>query len=178
MTAPLIVVETPAYGDLVERARAVGWVVANGWDASPRGADPRRIVVTGRVDSLRDAAAAVRRAMSGSGVIAHGTGAADVLDMLCDDLRRFGQVRHIVEGRGEPTLDTEGTAVIELVATGATVDDVAARLHLSRRTVHRRLAAVREAYGAGTTAAAVAAHRTRTAQSNLAPPDTGARNRG
>lgn len=173
MTAPLIVVETSAYGDLVERARAVGWVVADGWDDAPRGAEPSRVVVTGRVDSLRDAAAAVRRAMSGSGVIAHGTGEAEVLDALCDDLRRFGHVRHIVETPAEPTLGGEAKAVIELVAAGSTVEEVASRLHLSRRTVHRRLAAVRAAYGAESTAAAVAAHRTRAAQTNLAPPDQG-----
>lgn len=171
MTAPLLVVETGAYADYLERARALGWCIVVGWEATPPAdTPPSSVIVTDRVDGLPGAAGAVRRAMEGFGVLAHGTAPRDVLDVLCDDLRRFGPVRHVVEPRGEPVLDGEKSAVMELTAAGRSVGDIAARLHLSRRTVHRRLAEIRSLYGVGSTAAAIAAHRARSGPADLAPP--------
>jgi DNA-binding CsgD family transcriptional regulator len=47
--------------------------------------------------------------------------------------------------------------LLELLLTGATIGEAARRLHISRRTADRRLAAARRALDAGTTAEALRA---------------------
>ncbi len=60
---------------------------------------------------------------------------------------------------GEPAgseLHGEDLALAKLVASGVPVDDVARRLHLTSRTVYRRLARLRRLVGVTTTGELVA----------------------
>ncbi|MDQ4024572.1 MAG: helix-turn-helix domain-containing protein [Actinomycetota bacterium] len=60
---------------------------------------------------------------------------------------------------GEPAvseLDGEDLALAKLIARGVPVDDVARRLHLTSRTVYRRLARLRRLVGVTTTGELVA----------------------
>jgi DNA-binding CsgD family transcriptional regulator len=56
----------------------------------------------------------------------------------------------------DPPLGPEQRRLVGLLASGATVEEAARKLHLSRRTAQRRLAEIRRRLGVPTTAAAVA----------------------
>jgi DNA-binding NarL/FixJ family response regulator len=60
-----------------------------------------------------------------------------------------------------PALPPDEQRVIDLLATGATVTDAATLLHVSRRTLTRRLGGIRERLGVSSNAEIVAQHRTR-----------------
>ena len=66
------------------------------------------------------------------------------------DYRRAAEARRVA-------LAEEDRAVLELAAAGHPVHEIARALHLSGRTVDRRLAGARAALGVTTTAEAVAA---------------------
>jgi DNA-binding CsgD family transcriptional regulator len=78
-----------------------------------------------------------------------------VIDRLCSDLRTFGRIEHRLERRRRPALTVEQRELLALLADGLSLGDAAQRLHLSRRTADRRLAAARATLGASTTAEAV-----------------------
>jgi len=59
-------------------------------------------------------------------------------------------------GMTPPPLGPEQRRLVGLLASGATVDEAARTLHLSRRTAQRRLAEIRRRLDVPTTAAAVA----------------------
>ncbi len=109
------------------------------------------------VTTQEDAAAAVLRAVAGEAVVVHLRASAAVADQLLEDLRRLGpvDVRQDREGRG--ALTPEEQELVSLLAEGTSIGEAARRLHISRRTADRRLAQVRRAAGASTTAEAVAA---------------------
>ena len=66
-------------------------------------------------------------------------------------------------------LDPEQLKLLDLLAAGSTVDEAAAELYLSRRTVQRRLSEIRNVLGVTTTAAAVASSaRLRDAEPDVA----------
>lgn len=72
-------------------------------------------------------------------------------------------------GVSRDALEPEQFRLLDLLAAGSTVDEAAAELYLSRRTVQRRLAEIRSALGVSTTAAAVASSaRLRDAESQVA----------
>jgi DNA-binding NarL/FixJ family response regulator len=60
-----------------------------------------------------------------------------------------------------PALPADQQRVIDLLATGATVTEAAALLHVSRRTLTRRLGSIRRRLGASSNAELVAQHRPR-----------------
>lgn len=152
---PLVVVEGPdaAVADALADVRAAGWTVVPGWWL-PQGAD--RVVCTGEVSSVEEAAAALLAAVGGAGLVIAGRADRDVLDRLCDDLRRLGPVDHrpAAAPRG-PRLTEEERALVELLSGGLTLGDAARRLHVSRRTADRRMASVRAKLGVKTTAEAL-----------------------
>jgi len=77
-------------------------------------------------------------------------------------------------GAGREALDPEQLRLLDLLAAGSTVDEAAGELYLSRRTVQRRLSAIRKILGVSTTAAAVASSASlRDAEPQVAggPPD-------
>jgi DNA-binding NarL/FixJ family response regulator len=63
----------------------------------------------------------------------------------------------VCEGNGMPVLllQSDDRRLLRLIATGMTLCEASASLHMSRRTCTRRLAAIREKLGAQTTAEAV-----------------------
>lgn len=145
MSRPLVVVE--AGPEALEDAR--GELASRGW------ADVVGVVV----EDDPSAARAVLAALEGRALLVDARADRDVLDRLCDDLRRLGHLDH----RVAPTdlLTAEQHALLELLAAGATLGEAAERLHLSRRSADRRLAAAREVLAAPTTGAAVASYRRR-----------------
>ncbi|QGG94396.1 hypothetical protein [Actinomarinicola tropica] len=167
---PLVVVEgTP--GDVAQRRRFVerhGWVVVDGWRTPAPRTATGPVVRAGTVVDSEGAAAVVLAALEGDGVLVHATASGgtgrELVDQLCDDLRRIGPLEHHVGGSASsdaPVLDDDQERLIELLAGGMRLGDAAAALHISRRTADRRLAAARLAYGAPTTAALLAAHARR-----------------
>ena len=155
---PLVVLEGRAFqlASSIEREVAVaGWRVVAGWGRAGSG-----VVCTGRVDGEAAASAAVLAAVSGAGLIVRAEGPRDVIDRLCDDLRRLGPLDHRVDVDGTASrLGPEERAVLELLLSGASLAEVARALHVSRRTADRRLASARRALAATTTAEALATAR-------------------
>ena len=111
------------------------------------------------MDGEAAASAAVLAALSGAGLIVRAAAPRDVVDRLCDDLRRLGLLDHRVDVDGAASLGPEERAVIELLLSGASLAEAARALHCSRRTADRRLAGARQALAATTTAEALAAAR-------------------
>lgn len=115
------------------------------------------VVVLG-VGDQQAAVAAVLEAVRGADLVVTATANRDVIDQLCDDLRRLGTVEHRVEpraGRPTPTLSSDEQALLAALLGGASLGEAAAALHLSRRTADRRLAGARRALGASSTAEAL-----------------------
>jgi DNA-binding NarL/FixJ family response regulator len=73
-----------------------------------------------------------------------------------DDLSRIVEVREFVEPRVAEVLSGDERAVLEGLAHGQTLTDVAAALGMSRRTATRRLTSAKAALGVRTTAEALA----------------------
>jgi DNA-binding CsgD family transcriptional regulator len=130
-----------------------GRVVA-GWRRPPPGTE---VVCIGTVRDPHDAAAAVLCAVGGARLVVEAGGNRELIDRLCDDLRRLGDLDHRVGGPDGPALTEEEHSLLALLLGGATLGRCARELHISRRTADRRLAAAREALGAQTTSEAVAA---------------------
>jgi DNA-binding NarL/FixJ family response regulator len=150
---PLVVVEGSdgAYADALAEAHAAGWRIVSGWDA--RAADA---VCTGAVTGAEDAAAALLAAIGGAGLVVDARAEREVVDRLCDDLRRLGRLDHRVGDAGRrPRLTREEQALTELLLEGVSLGEAAKRLSLARRTADRRLASVRAKLGVETTAEAL-----------------------
>jgi len=76
-------------------------------------------------------------------------------EALLDTLARVGRVREWSERRAEPSLSHVHTALLDLLAQGASLQDAAARSFVSLRTANRRLSEARVALGAANNRAAV-----------------------
>jgi DNA-binding CsgD family transcriptional regulator len=111
--------------------------------------------VVRRVTGLDDAGRAVLAALRGVHLVIDAAAPREVIDQLCDDLRRIGDVDHRIGPSSRPVLSAEQRALLGQLLGGATLGQAARALHLSRRTADRRLAATRAALGARTTAEAL-----------------------
>jgi DNA-binding NarL/FixJ family response regulator len=114
-------------------------------------------VVVLSVADREAAVAAVLAAVRGADLVVTATAKRDVIDQLCDDLRRLGTVEHRVEPARRPalTLSADERALLAALLGGASLGEAAAALHLSRRTADRRLATARRALAASSTAEAL-----------------------
>jgi DNA-binding NarL/FixJ family response regulator len=144
-------------GSVAAVQRACDELAAQGWPLIDEVDDARQGVVwRGVVDSEAAAQRAVLAALAGAGVVVAGTAERDVLDRLCDDLRRLGRLDHRL---GEPppaaTLSADEEALLAHLLAGASLGEAARALHLSRRTADRRLSSARRALGAASTSEAV-----------------------
>lgn len=151
-----IVLEQPTADDVNAAATelaADGWPIVHGLRPPAGG----RAVCVGQVGDGSDAARAVLAAVAGARLVLDTCASRDVIDELCDDLRRLGQVDHRLGGSGRPTVGPDERALLELLLDGATIGEAARRLHISRRTADRRLASARRALAAPTTAEALRA---------------------
>lgn len=152
---PLIVVEGPdaAVGEALREVRDAGWTLQQGWSPPPGSG---RIVCTGAVHSAENAAAALLAVVSGAGLVVAARAERDVIDRLCDDLRRLGRLDHrIGDAPRGVGLTRDERALVESLLRGLTLGEAARKLNLSRRTADRRLASARRKLGAGTTAEAL-----------------------
>lgn len=177
MASPLVVVEGPeaSVTSAVADARAAGWRVLPGWQL-PDG-PLHDLVLAGTVRDVRDARAAVLAAVAGAGIVAHAGGGGgvhggdrDLTDTLCDDLRRLGRLDHRLGDDAAAGLGVEERRLLVLLARGLTLGQAASRLHLSRRSVDRRLSAARVALGVATSGEAVIAYRERLDRIGQPPP--------
>jgi DNA-binding NarL/FixJ family response regulator len=110
------------------------------------------------VTDASSAAQAVLAVLRGADVVVVAAAERDVIDQLCDDLRRLGELDHRVGDGARPSAPALSGDERELLAQlmgGASLGEAARRLHLSRRTADRRLAAARQALGAATTSEAL-----------------------
>jgi DNA-binding NarL/FixJ family response regulator len=109
----------------------------------------------GRVSTDDELRLAVLAAARGAGVIAFDVAPVSLRARLADDLSRLGDVELL--SSETPTLSVECRCLLEAIATGASVRDAAASIHLSTRTANRRLAEGRRALGVRSNAEAVMA---------------------
>lgn len=108
-----------------------------------------------RVADLEDAARAALAAVAGARLVIDAAAPRDVIDQLCDDLRRLGSVDHRIGPAQPAVLSADERALLARLLAGATLGEAARTLHISRRTADRRLAAARAAVGATSTAEAL-----------------------
>ena len=157
---PLVVVEggpdafDRAVIDLEER----GWDVRGGWMLpNHMHPAPDRLVLAGRVPDEGAVAQAVLAAVLGAGVLAWATGEHDILDGLCDDLRRFGPIEHRPAVDPAPAVDltSEDWQLLGPLCEGISLVETARLLHIGRRTADRRMASIRRRLGVATTAEAL-----------------------
>jgi DNA-binding CsgD family transcriptional regulator len=130
---------------------ADGAEIVRGWRV-PRSA---RVVCVGRVETIEAAGQAVLAAVRGARLVIDAAAPRDVIDQLCDDLRRIGELDHRIGSARRPALSGQERALLAHLLAGATLGQAARALHLSRRTADRRLASARAALGARTTAEAL-----------------------
>lgn len=159
---PVLVVVEGSAGSMsaaVADARSAGWRILPGFDLPPGSLSD--VVLAGPVRTANDAGQVVLAAVAGAGLIAHAAADRDVIDLLCDDLRRFGRLDHRVGEDPAAALSAEERGVLEMLARGLTLGQAANRLHLSRRSADRRLASARQCLGAAHSGEAVIAYRER-----------------
>jgi DNA-binding NarL/FixJ family response regulator len=149
--ARFVVLEKAGADTARDVAVGLGGPMVHGWD----GPAPPAAVRVGTVVDADTAAQAVLAAVRGCDLVVIGAAEREVIDQLCDDLRRLGQLEHRVEPAGTPRLGAAERALLAHLVRGATLGEAAKALHVSRRTADRRLAAARRALGASTTAEAV-----------------------
>lgn len=149
---PLILVEgsASAYADAAADLRSGGWTLVPGWDAHSG------VICSGIVASAEDAAAALLAAVGGAGVLIDARADREIVDRLCEDLRRLGRLDHRVGDQARRVnLTREEQALVEILLAGESLGAAARTLHLARRTADRRLASVRAKLGVATTAEAL-----------------------
>jgi DNA-binding CsgD family transcriptional regulator len=114
-----------------------------------------------RVSDSATAGEAVLAAVRGADLVVLAAAPREVIDQLCDDLRRLGDLDHRVGdgGAAGPVLSAEERAVLAQLMAGRSLGEAARALHLSRRTADRRLAAARRTLGAASTSEALVAAR-------------------
>lgn len=150
----------------VAELRPAGEPVVSGWRPVRGQGRPGAVVCVGSVHSAEDAARAVLAAVAGARLVVDADAERDVVDQMCDDLRRLGELDHRVEPAPATGLTAEQRALLARLLGGATLGEAARALHISRRTADRRLAAARQVLGAETTAGALR----RAAQLGIAGP--------
>ena len=94
---------------------APGSVVVHGWGLG-RNAGQARVVRVGWVRSAQDAESAVTEAVAGALLVVSATADRDVIDPLCDDLRRLGDVDHRVGQTDRPALTDDERLLLAAAA--------------------------------------------------------------
>ena len=162
MDRPLILFEGTDQ-DLIElkfRLQQEGWKLRAGWTLPEVGWDlaSERTVCAGEIRVEEDAEAAVMAAARGAGVLAVLPPGDPIAAELYENLRRLGPVEHrSMNTQDQHSLSREDKRLLTLLGNGLSVTEAAAALHLSRRTVERKLAELRRRLGVRTTSEAVVA---------------------
>lgn len=167
MTAPLYVLDSPAHlATVVRRLNGGGWTIRPGLTlpAEPWDLHPVRTVVTGTVNDLPSAAAAVLAAARGVGVVVVADADTDAGRHLLADLERLGPVLRTPEvwdadagseSGHEPSLTRDQQVLLRRLAAGESIQAAAEAEFLSLRTAKRRLAQACTQLGVNTTRQAV-----------------------
>jgi DNA-binding NarL/FixJ family response regulator len=148
---------------VLDQLRETGWRLTRGFAVRAGDMLPRHTLRCGTVRSPDDAAQAVLAVLRGEPVVVVIDARADedLVDRLCEDLSRLGQVDYRTaeppSSHLEPALSDEQRSLLRLLAHGATLGQAARRLGVSRRTADRRLAGARRALHVGTTVEALVA---------------------
>ncbi|WP_110206941.1 hypothetical protein [Nocardioides daejeonensis] len=172
---PLIVVEgrDEEWVHAVHQVRAVGWPVSSG--LCDHAAFPvtgcSGVVCSAVVSDSAGAARAVLAGVAGHGLVVLAGAGRDVNDRLCDDLRHLGELDHRVGVRRTPVLTAEQHALLDGLRAGEQIGTLAERLFLSRRSVERRLALLRELFAVDGNVALAAAYGTQLAEVPVPGPD-------
>jgi DNA-binding NarL/FixJ family response regulator len=148
--AAAVVLEGPAtvLAEQVCAERAeLGMRLTSDWRAARPG-----VVCMGEVGDQSAAEQAVLALLAGADVVVTATAPREVVDRMCDDLRRIGSLEHRVEASAGPALSDEERELVERLLAGQSLGQASNAMHLSRRTADRRLAAARRALGVRTTA--------------------------
>jgi len=116
------------------------------------------LVCAGEVGDWQAAQLAVLAALAGADLVVAAAAPREVIDTLCEDLRRLGTLDHRLSPRKSAVLELSQAerALIERLLAGDSLGEAARALHMSRRTADRRLASARRALGAASTAEALA----------------------
>ncbi len=148
-----VVLGSPAHlADELSAAAAAGLRIVAGWAGGVGD------VCTGRIGGPEDAAAALLAVVAGAGLVADVDASDELVDRLCDDLRRFGRVDVLTAtSPRRPALTSLQRELLATLAAGRTLGTAARELGLPRRTADRRLAEARAALGVKTTAEALIA---------------------
>jgi DNA-binding NarL/FixJ family response regulator len=157
VTTPSVVIEGSSARAAIDRMCADvatrGLRISTDWRAAAPG-----VAYTALVEDEHGAGQAVRAALAGAQVLVAVDADREVIDRMCDDLRRLGPLDHRV---GDPSsaagLSAEEWALLDRLLAGDSLGQAAAAIHTSRRTADRRLAAARKALGVTTTAELLAA---------------------
>jgi DNA-binding CsgD family transcriptional regulator len=146
---------------VVAGLRSQGWQFQRGFELPRPVPVGQRLICVGPVQTTQDAAAAVLAAMAGAGIVADVFGAGQsIVEQLNGDLRTLGRVEVLTaDSRRELATweapSPECVALLARLAEGASLQEAARALSMSRRTADRRLAEARQVLGVGTTAEAV-----------------------
>jgi DNA-binding CsgD family transcriptional regulator len=142
-----------AVADTARDAAAGDATLVTGWRVR---SDSPRTVCVGTVADAEDAGRAVLAAVIGADVVVDARADREVIDRLCDDLRRLGTLEHrLGAAANPPVLTDDERALMARLLGGASLGESARALHLSRRTADRRLASARAKLGANSTSEAV-----------------------
>lgn len=161
-TPPPVLLGPPSSIDLSRWLRS-GWTTIDGFalPAVPWDLTSLRLICVGSVADAEAAGPAVAAVARGAGLaVSLGLTGNDRRRFL-EDLERLGATPTTSTAHPRDGLEPHHTELLDLLVTGATLTAAATRLHLSRRTAHRRLAEARQRLGVDTTAEAVAAWLTR-----------------
>jgi DNA-binding NarL/FixJ family response regulator len=131
-----------------------------------RGWEPGDVVCAGSVQTREEAEAALLAALGGAGIVAALPEDPELAAAFFDDLRRVGPVEVVDEPKEGPLerLDEEQRRLLDLLAQGYSVAAASRRVHVSRRTADRRLAAARAVLRVRSNAEAVVLLRQATAK--------------
>jgi len=153
---PLIVCHNSRAAELAAgRLLRAGWTLVDGLVPSAHrwSLAGSRVACTGEIESMDDVAAALLAAARGTALVVSATD-HELLTYLVDDLRRLGTV----DVHGDAAIDVlepDQLRILDILAEGASLDDAAAQLGLSRRSLTRRLQRIRGLLGVETNADAV-----------------------
>jgi DNA-binding CsgD family transcriptional regulator len=158
MREPRLIVafSAPAMEACVDRLERSGATIRRSWETRT---PPvlAGLVCVGRIETARDAEAALLAVLGGAEIVAALPDDAALSASFFEDLRRIGQVDVADEPRPTPLerLDEEQRRLLDLLAEGFSVAAASRRVYLSRRTADRRLASARAVLGVRSNAEAV-----------------------
>ena len=128
MAAAAVVIEGSTAGAAVDRVcadlKATGLRISSDWRAAAPG-----VVCAGVVGDDNSAEQAVLAVLAGAQLVVAATAPRDVIDRMCDDLRRLGPLDHRIDpAGGRPALSDEEQALLDRLLAGDSLGQAATPL--------------------------------------------------